>query len=84
MKKLQFLTLALFALAGVASADDQQLQNLKDIQRAQASQRTETVAVYAGGRALSQTYAAPQGVDTRYEVRTNAHGQTSGGYVPNK
>jgi hypothetical protein len=71
---------------GAARADDQQLQNRLALQRAQVerNQRT-TIAVYAGRHGVGQRQTAlPQRAETRFELRTNAHGQQFGVFVPVK
>jgi len=76
---------ALFGATSVVLADDPQLQNRLAIQRAQAArenQPTTTIAVYADRRGVGRTVArqAPR-PESRYEVTTDAHGQTRGAYV---
>lgn len=90
MKTLLKLTLlAAFAATlgtGAALADDQQLQNRLAIQRAQAekSQRT-TIAVYGTrGVGRSERQMHERRAETRFELRSNAHGQQFGAYVPVK
>lgn len=70
-----------------AFADDQQLQNRLALQRAQSqtSQKTTTIAVYAGRHGVSQRSAMRnERTDSRFELRSNAHGQTFGAWVPAK
>lgn len=85
--KLSFLaaTVAVFATSA-AYADDQQLQNQLALQRAQNTQptRTTTIAVYANGRGIGRSASQDMSADTRFELRTNAHGQTFGAYVAAK
>lgn len=85
--KLSFLaaTVAVIA-ASAAFADDQQLQNRLAMHRAQAAQsdRMTTVAVYANGRGVGRSATQAPRSETRFELRTNAHGQTFGAYVPVK
>ncbi len=91
MKLLTKLSLAALTAAilspAAALADDQQLQNRLAIQRAQdaKNQRTTTVAVY-GTRGVGRSERATDDrrSDTRFELRSNAHGQTFGAFVPNK
>jgi hypothetical protein len=81
--KLSFLA-AIVAVFGTnaAFADDQQLQNRLAAQRAQSSSSVvqTTVAVYAGQRDNGQSVDAIQGErsETRFELRSNAHGQQFG------
>ena len=92
MKTLTKLSLAVAVLATLgttaALADDQQLRNRLDMQRAQAAknQRTTTVAVYAGNRGIGRSYcrADERRSETRFELRSNAHGQQFGVFVPVK
>ena len=92
MKTLTKLSLAVALLATLGStaalADDQQLRNRLDMQRAQdaKNQRTTTVGVYAGDRGLGRTHrrADDRRSETRFELRSNAHGQTFGVWVPVK
>ena len=92
MKLLTKFTLiaATFAAFGTSAAfaDDQQLQNRLAIQRAQDSQgslRTTTVAVYGNRRGVGASCAMQeQRPESRFELRSNAHGQTFGVYVPVK
>jgi hypothetical protein len=82
--KLSFIT-AIVAVFGTtaAFADDQQLQNRLATQRAQApdSRATRTVALYTNGFALGRTETAAQRSEIRFELRSNAHGQTFGAYA---
>ena len=92
MKLLMKLTLiaATFAVIGssAAFADDQQLQNRLALQRAESSQgslRTTTVAVYNNQRGVGASCPMQeQRSESRFELRSNAHGQTFGAYVPVK
>lgn len=87
----KFSLLAAFAAllgTGSALADDQQLQTRLAIQRAQMDKnsRTTTVAVYAGNRAVGRDYCKmdqPR-TATRFELRSNAHGQQFGVFVPER
>lgn len=86
----KFSLLAAFAAllgSGTALADDQQLQNRLALQRAQMdkNQRT-TVAVYAGNRGVGRDYRRTSQARsaTRFELRTNAHGQQFGAFVPER
>lgn len=70
-----------------ALADDQQLQNRLALQRAQMerNQRTTTIAVYAGRHGVGQRHTVlPKRAETRFELRSNAHGQQFGVFVPVK
>ena len=92
MKLLTKFTLiaATFAILGssAAFADNQQLRNQLDLQRAQnsqGSQRITTVAVYGNQRGVGASCPMQeQRSETRFELRSNAHGQTFGAYVPVK
>ena len=92
MKLLTKLTLvaATFAVLGssAAFADDQQLQNRLALQRAhntQGSLRTTTVAVYGNHRGIGRSSTVrDHRSESRFELRSNAHGQTFGAYVPVK
>ncbi|MEP6956576.1 MAG: hypothetical protein ABI883_07105 [Chthoniobacterales bacterium] len=92
MKLLTKLTLAAVAAtllgSGVSFADDQQLQNRLAIQRVEAAknERSTTVAVFAGDRGVGRSAggADDQRAETRFELRTNAHGQTFGVFVPER
>jgi len=70
-----------------AFADDQQLQNRLAIQRAQAEQTSQrtTIAVHSTRGVGRSEYAVnEQRSETRFELRSNAHGQQFGAYVPVK
>jgi hypothetical protein len=92
MKLLTKLSLvaATFAALGTtaAFADDQQLQNRLALQRAQMArdQKATTIAVYADRRGVGRadTKMGEQRAETRFELRSNAHGQRFGVYVPVK
>lgn len=91
MKNLIKLTLlaAVAATIGTtaAFADDQQLQNRLAIQRAQAQQSNPrtTIAFYSHrGVGRTDRQMDNRRSDTRFELRSNAHGQQFGAYVPNK
>ncbi len=81
------LSAAVLAIIGstAAFADDAQLQNRLAAQRAQSptSVLQTTVAVYAGQRGIGQSVEATQEerTETRFELRTNAHGQQFGVYA---
>jgi len=88
LTKLSLATIFAAVLGSTAAlADDQQARNLRDIQRAQdaKNQRTTTIAVY-GTRGVGRSERAMdhQRSDTRFELRSNARGQTFGVFVPNK
>ena len=84
--KLAFLAAAVAAIGtSAAFADDQQLQNRLALQRAQASQKPTTIAVYAGRHGVvSRSAMQNQLSDVRFERRMNAKGQEFGIYVPLK
>ena len=91
MKLLTKLSLIAATVAAIgtsaAFADDQQLQNRLALQRAQAPQgsdRTTTVAVYANQRGVGRSAVQNDRSEARFELRSNAHGQTFGAYVPVK
>ena len=84
--KLAFLAAAFAAIGtSAAFADDQQLQNRLALQRAQASEKSTTIAVYAGHHGVvSRSAMQGQRPDLRFERRMNAKGQEFGIYVPLK
>ena len=90
MKLLTKLPLiaAIFAVIGTSAAlaDDQQLQNRLALQRAQTSPRATqtTVAAYANQRGAGRMNMNAQPSELRFELRSNAHGQTFGVWVPVK
>lgn len=92
MKLLTKISLVAAAFAAIgttaAFADDQQLQNRLAIQRAQNSQgslRTTTVAAYGSLRGVGRSSVMQsQPAKSRFELRSNAHGQTFGVWVPVK
>lgn len=90
MKLLTKLSLiaTTFAVIGTSAAlaDDQQLQNRLAVQRAQTSPSTPqtTVAAYANQRGAGRMNMSNQCSESRFELRSNAHGQTYGAYVPAK
>ncbi len=70
-----------------AFADDQQLQNQLALQRAQMERdyNTTTIAVYAGRHGVSQRSTMQnERTESRFELRSNAHGETFGVWVPVK
>jgi len=84
--------LAVIAAVGTASAfaDDPQLRNRMDVrlQKMDRNEASPTVAVYANRHGLQQREMArgnrmENQTETRYEIRTNAHGQTFAAPVPN-
>ena len=87
LTKLSLIAATIAALGtSAAFADDQQLQNRLAMQRAQDaknSQRT-TVAVYANQRGVGRCTVQNERAEVRFELRSNAHGQTFGAYVPAK
>lgn len=86
--KLSLIAATLAAIGtSVAFADDQQLQNRLALQRAQmqASQKSTTIALYADRHGVSQRSAMQvKRTEGRFELRSNAHGQTFGAWVPAK
>jgi len=84
--KLSSITAAIAVIASSAAlADDQQLQNRLVFNRAQsapASRTVTTVALYANNRGVGVGKAQAVRTESRIELRTNAHGQTFGTYVP--
>ena len=84
--KLSFIIAAAALFGGSAAfADDQQLQNRLALQRAQnpqGSPRTTTIAVYANQRGVGRCAVQDVRSESRFELRSNAHGQTFGAYVP--
>ena len=90
MKLLTKLTLiaASFAVIGTSAAfaDDQQLQNRLAAECARASPPAQqtTVAAYANQRGTGRMNVNEQPSESRFELRSNAHGQTFGAYVPVK
>jgi hypothetical protein len=92
MKLLTKLSLSVAALVAIgttaAFADDSQLQNRLAWQQAQnpSPVRQTTVAVYASQRGVVRrdVNTNEQGSEARFELRTNAHGQTFGLWVEAK
>ena len=92
MKLLTKLSLVAAAITTIATsaafADDQQLQNRIALERSLNAPRAQqtTVAVYANQRGVGRTEANmnSQPAETRFELRSNAHGQTFGAWVPSK
>ena len=89
--KLALSAACLAIIGSTAFADDPQLQNRLAAEHAQnpssALQTTgTTVAVYAGGRGISQNYEATRDdrSDLRFELRMNAHGQLFGAYAESR
>lgn len=87
--KLSFITAAIAVIAtSAAFADDLQLQNRLALDRAQNAQAswtiTTTVAVYANDRGVGRSETQPARAESRFELRSNAHGQTFGSYLPAK
>jgi hypothetical protein len=67
--------------AGSASADDQRLQDRQVRMNTQPT-RTTTVAVYTNDRGVGRHVARKeQQEETRFELRSTAHGQVYGVYV---
>lgn len=67
-----------------AFADNQQMQNLLAIQRAQNpdAARVTTVAVYTDGRGVGSSTAQQTKSEARFELRSNPHGQFYPAWVP--
>ena len=83
--KQSLLTAALAVIAtSAAFADDQQLQNRLALDRARntPASRTATVAVYANDRSVGRSETRAARTESRFELRSNAHGQTFGAFVP--
>jgi hypothetical protein len=87
LTKLCF-TAATFAVLGTSAAfaDDQHLHNRLDQQREQNAQRdllSPTIAVYEHQRGIGRAEMnVDQRSESRFELRSNAHGQIFGVYVP--
>ncbi len=77
--KLAFLG-AIIAAFGttVALADDPQLQNRLAMQRAQnpSPSPSSTIAVFSNRQGVTRTTLDKRSDVARFEIRTNAHGQT--------
>lgn len=75
-------TVAVLA-SGSAFADDQQMKNQLQLQRAQDGQagRVTSIAVYSNGRGVGYNTAAEAPAETRFELRSNAHGDQFGAFV---
>ena len=91
MKTVMKLSLiaATFAAIGTSAAfaDDQQLQNRLALQRAQMErdQKTTSIAVYADRHGVGQRSTMQnERSETRFELISNAHGQTFGVWLPVK
>lgn len=83
MKAITSLSLILTAFAAsTALADDPQLQNRLAVERAKATQASTTVAVYSQDRGLGHSDVRAAKTETRFELRSNARGQTFGLFVP--
>ena len=84
--KFAFLAAAIAAIGtSAALADDPQLQNRLALQRAQASQKSTTIAVYADRHGVvSRSAMQDKRSELRFERRMNAKGQEFGIYVPVK
>jgi hypothetical protein len=83
--KLAFLGAIIAAFgATVALADDAQLQNRLAMQRAQnpSTVRSSTIAVYSNRQGVTRTTQDERSDVARFEIRTNAHGQTFAAYAP--
>ena len=87
MKTISHLPIIAATLAvigsSVALAGDSQLEHRLALQRqtAERTPATTTIAVYADRRGVSRSAMNTDRSETRFEVRTNAHGQTFGAYV---
>ena len=82
--KLSFLAVAVTVIASAAAfADDPKLQNQLAQLRAQ-SERKSSVAVYANDRGIGRGAERDMRSKSRFELRSTAHGQTCGAYVPAK
>lgn len=81
--KLSFIAAAVAVIAtGTALADDPQLQNRLALERARNTPASQTtVAVYANGRGLGHAKTGATSTETRFELRSNPHGQTRGAFV---
>ena len=89
MKTLTKLSLAATLVAALgtsaALADSPQLRTQLDTQRAQAAKNQTTIGVLAGGHGVGyQHKRGERRSETRFELRSNAHGQTFGAFVPVK
>jgi hypothetical protein len=73
------------AAAGSAFADDQRLEDLHARKSFEPSRTTTTVAVYTNRRGVGRTEVVQkeQVEQTRFELRSNPHGQLFGVYVAN-
>src|ERR1700743_1503130 len=83
----KFAVLGILTSFGItaAFADDPQLQNRLNSQRTQnvETAKTPTTALYSNGQGVGRTTAMQdQRTDVRFEIRTNAHGQTFNTYAP--
>jgi hypothetical protein len=81
--KVSFITAAIAVIAtGAALADDPQLQNRLALERAQRTPASRTtVAVYANERGVGRVNSLATSAETRFELRSNPHGQTYGVFV---
>jgi len=88
MKSITKLSLVAAALAVISTtaafADNQQMQNQLALQRAQSAEagRTTTVAAYANDRGVGRRTQQAARTETRFELRSNAHGENFPAYVP--
>jgi hypothetical protein len=83
--KLSFITAATAVIAtSAAFADDQHLQNRLTLDGAKNTQasRATTVAVYANNRSVGRSETQAVSTESRFELRSNPHGQTFGAFVP--
>jgi hypothetical protein len=88
MKNISKLPIIAATLAVIGSsaalASDSQLANRLALQRqtAERTQATTTIAVYADRHGVSRTAMPADRSEPRFELRSTAHGQTYGAYVP--
>ncbi len=83
----KFAVLSILTSFGISAAfaDDPQLQNRLNSQRTQTVEtvKSPTIALYSNGQGVGRTMATTdQRSDVRFEIRTNAHGQTFNTYAP--
>jgi hypothetical protein len=91
MKTVTKLSLiaATFAAIGTSAAfaDNQELQTLLSVQRAQMqpTQKSTTIAVYADRQGVSQRRTMQdERKNSRFELRSTGQGQVNGAWVPAK
>jgi len=72
------------ALAGSAAADDQRLQD-RQVRQEQQPSRTTSVAVYTNHRGVGRhEMRRAEQEETRFELRSTAHGQVYGVYTTDR